>query len=495
MTEVGSSKRGLSSAARSGLVSTAVGQGLRTLLQTVGLLVLSRLLTPSEFGVFAIVAVFIGLAEAIREFGLSAAAIQADDLSPEQKTFLFWVNAVVGVALAVSVAVAAPFVAAAYGHPEIAGLLVASGAVFIINGIGTQFRAQLTRALQFGRLNVTDVLAQLVGLVVGIGAALLDAGAWSLLWQQIAQFGTATVMLVLQNSWRPGAPRWRGGGGRRNLLATGRNFAGIQVVNYVARNTDALALGLTQSASALGQYTRAFQLLTLPLNQLNGPATKVAFPVLVRLRNDNRRFDAYLAVGHMALMHVVTAGFLFSAAFGGVLVPVMLGPGWGEASDIFRVLAIAGVLQTAGYGVYWVFLGKALSGSNLRYTLVTRGLMVVVVAAAATLGTMQVAIAYTAAVVVTWPIGLWWIQRTGTFDIRPMTVRCLRVMLLYGASAAISWGAVSALPPMSNLGAVLLGLVLFLLSSGFGLAVFPAMRREVLTIVTSLSGRGRARTA
>ncbi|WP_300644672.1 lipopolysaccharide biosynthesis protein [Nocardioides sp.] len=431
----------LGSAARSGLISTALTQALRVAVQLVSLVALSRMVAPSAFGVFAICLVVVGLAEAMRELGLSSAAIQAGRITEDQQSFLFWLNVAAATVLsAVTCLLAAP-ISWLYGMPELKWLLVASTVIFIANGAAAQFRARLTRELRFRAIGLVDVTSVLLGSLAGIVAASMGAGVWALWLQQAVTFVCSMLGLVCASRWLP-AWRWRVEG-RRDLLGVGANFAGIQVVNYVARNADTAALGLFASSGTVGQYSRAFQIISLPISQLNGPATKVAFPVLSRLRDDPARFQRFHIVGSMALVNTVGSLLVFIACFSTTLVPFVLGPGWDRAASLAGILAIAGFSQTVGYGLYWVFLGQAWSGANLRYTLWSRGLLLVAVVAAAPSGATGVAIAFSTVSVLSVPFAMWWLSTRCGYSIRYFATAVLRSLSVCVAAGLAAVGVSS----------------------------------------------------
>ncbi|MBM4515635.1 oligosaccharide flippase family protein [Rhodococcus hoagii] len=94
------------------------------------------------------------------------------------------------------------------------------------------------------------------------------------------------------------------------------------------------------------------------MNQINGPATKVAFPVLSRISDDRRKYEQFLLRGQSAILHLVACGFSFAIALAGPIVVLILGDQWSASAEIFQALAISGIIQTAAFGTYWVFLSK-----------------------------------------------------------------------------------------------------------------------------------------
>lgn len=423
----------LSSTAARGAVVTMGGQAARMIIQSLGVVVLSRLVEPSEFGLFAMVLVIVGIGEVLRDFGLSAAVIQSREITREQQSNLFWINTAIGCLLCVVLIACSGLVAGFYGQPELAEVAIAVSGVFVLNGMATQYRAALNRELRFTVLAVSEVVSMAIGLVVGIGLAAGGFGVWALVVQQLVQAAATLMMTVFYGRWLPGLPS--SGAEMKPLLVFGWNFGCMQLINYLSRNIDTIVIGRRFGTEPLGFYNRAYQLLTLPLNQINGPATKVAFPVLSRIADDPRKYERFLLRGQSALLHVVAFGFCFAIALAGPLVRLILGDQWAESAEIFQALAISGIVQTAAFGTYWVFLSKGLSGANLRCTLTTKLLLVVSVIAGSNWGVVGVAVGYSVATILGWPIGLLWIRAVADAPVKAMAVNCIRTVAVYGVAA------------------------------------------------------------
>ena len=137
---------------------------------------LARLLTPEQFGLVAMVTAVIGIAEFIRDAGLSSAAIQSTTLSEDQRTNLFWANLALGAACAVVAAALTPVIVAAYGEPRLAPIVLALAGVFVISGANTQYRSDLIRRLRLRQLAMADLGAQALAILVAVVLALAGAG-------------------------------------------------------------------------------------------------------------------------------------------------------------------------------------------------------------------------------------------------------------------------------------------------------------------------------
>lgn len=396
------------SAAR-GAAATMLGQFARVGIQVAGLVVLARLLAPADYGLLAMVLAVIGIGEIFRDFGLSAAAIQAKTLSRGERDNLFWVNTGIGFVLMILCLGASYVLPLVYDEPRLQGITAMLSVTFLFNGMSTQLRADLTRNLRFGRLALIEIVAPLLGLLIGIGAALLGATYWSLVAQQVAVPLISLVMLISVTQWLPSPPNRAVS--IRHFIGFGANLLGVQLLTYASRNVDSIVVGARFGPTALGFYDRAFQLLLLPLNQINAPATRVALPVLSRLQDEPAKFDTFLLRGQSLLVHGITAVFMFAAFNAPALVEVLLGDKWLPSAILFQLLAIGGIAQGLSYATYWVFLAFGLTASNLRYALATRPILVGAVLVGAAWGPNGVALGYSLTLLAFWPFGLWWISR------------------------------------------------------------------------------------
>lgn len=422
---------------------TLVGQGGRMVLQVASVAVLARLLSPADYGLLAMVTVIVGIGEIFRDFGLSSAAIQAPELSRAQRTNLFWINTGIGALLATLVAAGAGLIAALYQQPELADVARVLSVTFLLNGLATQYRADLVRGLQFGKVAAADLAAPFVALGTAVVTALAGWGYWALVAQSIVQ---ALVLLVgygVGARWLPGLPSRRAP--MRGLLTFGWKLVGTQLIGYASNNADSFIIGLRFGPVPLGYYNRAFRLLMTPLVQLRAPTTTIALPVLAKLQDDPERFGEYVRRGQQALGYTLVAGLGLIAAAAEPVTAIFLGPQWSSVAPILRLLALAGMFQTLAYVGYWVYLARNLAGDLLRFTMVTATLRVVCVVVGSQWGIVGVAAGYATTAALEWPLSLWWLGRRAAAPSRVLIVTATRMLTVALVAAAPAVAAVRLL--------------------------------------------------
>lgn len=478
-------------AARGALV-TVGAQGVKIVLQVVGVVILARLLSPGDYGLVAMVTAIIGVAEIFRDFGLSTAAIQAKTLSRAQRDNLFWINTGAGAGFTILTFFVAPLVALLYHRGELVSLTHLLAFVFVLNGMGTQFRADLDRRLRFTQLATVEVVAPAVALGVAVVAAFEGAGYWSLAVQQL----TLSLVLLIGNAasagWLPGLPRRAP---MRELFGFGWKFAGSQFIGYLGNNVDSLTIGTRFGSEALGLYNRAFQLLMTPLGQLRAPTTKVALPVLSRLREDQPGSNRYIQRGQTALGLTLVAGLGFVIGAAEPVTSIFLGRQWLSVEPILRLLAAAGVSQSLAYVGLWIYLAHGLTKELLQYTLITVTIKVTCILVGSSWGVLGVAWGYAIAPALAWPLSFWWLSRKSFVKVGPLFAGAGRIVLLTGAIALASyaaceltggWGRWGQLPSAAAAAAAVYALAFWLV---------PMFRRDINGVLQILSHGLRKKVA
>lgn len=459
---------------------TLGGQGARMVIQTGAVMILARLLDPEDYGLLAMVVVIVGVGEIFRDFGLSSAAIQAPELSRAQRDNLFWINTAIGLTLAGLLFLAAGLVAAVYDRPELTDVSRALAGTFALNGLATQYRADMVRRLRFGQLAIAETAAPAVALLVAILVATSGGGYWALVAQTLTQAGIILVVLVISARWLPRLPRRAP---MRGLLRFGGHLLGSQLIGYASNNVDTLLIGLRFGAGPLGFYNRAFHLLMAPLNQLRAPSTTVALPVLSRLQDDPVRYGAFLLRGQLTLGYSLVAGLGVVVAAAEPVTAIFLGAKWITVVPILRLLAVAGIFQTLAYVGYWVYLSRSLTADLMRYTLLTASIRVACIAVGSVWGVVGVAAGYALAPALAWPLSIWWLSRRTDIPARALVQGALRILgaLVFSAGAsALLVGALVDQPEFVRLVAAVAATI-----AGYGLAAaaVPAVRRDLAGVV------------
>ena len=398
-------------AARGGAIA-AVSHAGTFLLTIAATAIMARLLTPQDYGLIGMVALLISFLTMFKDLGLSTATIQRADITNDQVTALFWLNVLLSVALVFISVVLAPLIASFYGEPRLNAITVVTSLGFLIGGFAVQHEAILRRQMRFGPLAVIRTTSIALGYLVGIAAARNGFGYWSLVLSQLGGITATTVAVWTTCDWRPGWPRRHAG--VAPLVKFGGNLTGFSILNYFARNLDNILIGRFFGSHALGLYSKAYQLMMLPIDQINEPITSVAVPALSRLDGAWGRYrHAYLrmlekvAIATMPSIAVmmVTADWI---------VQLALGPQWRETSRIFVVLGITGLFQPAANTTGWLFITQGRTRDMLRAGILVCPITIISIVIGLSWGPLGVAASYAVTrLAVTDPFVFWLVGRRG----------------------------------------------------------------------------------
>lgn len=453
---------------------TLGAQGVRFLLQIVSLAVLSRILTPAQVGVVAMVTAILNVAEIVRDFGLSAAAVSAKTLSTAERTNLFWLNLAIGTACSVVAAALAPVLVWVYDEPEVQGIALALAGLFIVSGANTQYRADLSRALRFSALAITDVGAQVLSITVAIVAAVSGAGYWAIVLQQGTFVVSTFVINLVQCRWLPGWPRrdvsvrW--------FARTGSHLLGTNLLGFMVNNIDSAAIGAVWGPSAVGLYSRAYQLLQVPLQQVNAPLSRVVLPVLSRLDDQPEVFERYFQRFQLALCYVFGVGFAVLAGVSDSLVHVLFGQRWAGVAPILAVLALSGVFKGIDSANYQLWVAKRLTAKLLKFYLVSRPIMVVGILVGLPWGPVGVAVGQLIIAVAHWAVGLRIVSGLAGISWAPIFRQSVGMITLVSAPAGIlAWAATRMIeaPALQLVAGIAVGLAWTILAT----VALPPVRR------------------
>ncbi len=335
---------------------TVTAQGVQFLMQSAATIVLARLLTPTDFGLVAMVTAITSLGQAFADLGLSEATIQQPEISHDQVSNLFWINVAIGLLLTSIAAGIAPLLAWFYGEPSLRNITLVLSLTFFLGGLRVQHDALLRRQMKFSSLGLRDVIASLIAVPTAIFLAWRGAGYWAIVALPMILTGTQVVLSWLMVGWIPGRPRPEVS--VRSMVTFGGNVAAAYLVFNVNGNADNILVGRYCGAGPLGLYSRAYNLLMLPVRQLGGPARSVAVPGFSRVQDDPERLARFYlrAVNLMIWLTAPLFGFLYVAA-----VPVIvlaLGKHWIAAAPVFQILVIGALGQVLLESTMWLLVSR-----------------------------------------------------------------------------------------------------------------------------------------
>lgn len=304
------------------------------------MIVMARLLTPHDYGLIGMLAIFIAVAQSLIDSGFSQALIRKQNRTETDNNTVFYFNIVVSVLLYLVFYVAAPFVADFYNTPQLCPVMRVVCLSIIFNSLAVVQRALLTIKIDFKTQAKAALTAAITSGAVGITMAYHGFGVWSLVTQQLLNLGINTGLLWLLSKWRPRLVySWQS---FHELFAFGSKLLASGLLDTIYRNIYPIVIGKLFSASSLGHYTRAHQFSEFPSSNLTGIIQRVTYPVLCEIQNDDderlsniyRRFlklSAFVVFPLMVGLSSVAQPF----------VNIMLGPQWGFCGQLLQIICFS----------------------------------------------------------------------------------------------------------------------------------------------------------
>ncbi len=297
----------------------------------------ARLLVPEDYGLVGMATVFLGLVRLLSEFGLGTAVVTLRELDRRQVAQINGLAVLAGAAgCAGSWLLAAP-IGRFYGEPRLPAVVMVMGATFLISALRSVPLALLQKQLRFRRIAVVDILESVLVAVSAVLLALAGLGYWTLVAGWIVGAVVSTALLVAQAPHPFAWPR------RRDLgpaLGFSGHVLGSRLAWYSYSNADFLIAGRLLGQSALGFYTLAWNLASVPVDKVVAIVLRITPAFFAALRDDLAEVRRYL----LALTEGL-ALLTFPLAFGLVLVAddfvlVALGTKWAGTIAPLRLLAL-----------------------------------------------------------------------------------------------------------------------------------------------------------
>jgi len=354
--------------------------------------VLTRLLDPSAFGLVGMATVFVAFVSIFAEQGLGQAIVQRQDLNPQHLDTAFWTNLIIGAGLTIFGILISGVVARLYDEPQLQPVVAALSFTFVITAFSSVQQSLLNRELNIRSLAYQQLIAAVMGGIIGVVAALLGAGVFALVAKTLATGVIGTLILWRVGKWRPS---WRYSWGHfLELFQFGMSMVGIQMTNFVRTRADDFLIGYFLGAEALGYYLVAYRLARLTLDMFTGAIGQVAISTFSRLQDNAEQLRlAFMKVSRMVgvITFPVFAGLILLAPD---LILLFSGDRWLPSVPVMRVLSIAGFTLTMQFVISYLIIAlgqpQRLLKINLAGTIITSVAFVF----SARFGILYVAMAY-----------------------------------------------------------------------------------------------------
>lgn len=361
----------------SGVVWSAFQKGGSILVGFISSVVLARLLTPEDYGLIGMLAIFIAVSEVFINGGFGSALIQKKRPTDEDySTFFIW-NLTVSVFLYGVLFICAPYIARFYNQEILCSILRINGLILIINAVSLVQNYQLRKQLNFKKIGTIEVSVAALSLMVCIYFAWKGYGVWALVIQGLFSGTLKTLLLWLSSKWRPilrfSVQSFK------ELFSFGGFILLSNLVNTFCNNIQGLLIGKFYNPATMGYYSKARSTEQLSASFISQVMEQVAYPVLAEAQNDNAYMIRMLKKFIGVLAYLTFPIMLLLILLAKPVFVILYSEKWLSSVPYFQILSIAG-LVTCLQGInYYAVAAVGKSKDMFTWTLVKRGVGLVLV--------------------------------------------------------------------------------------------------------------------
>jgi O-antigen/teichoic acid export membrane protein len=412
-----------------------LGNLMRGLSQFVIGICLARLLGPEPFGIVAVAWLILGMGRLFADLGFGAALVQRECLSELHLRFIFTCQMAFALFLTISGILSANAIAAYFHKPEAALVIQALFVLFLIDCPGQTAGALLRRALNFKALQQVTVVSYLAGyLVIGIPAAYLGLGVWSLVAAQLVQ-SLLNSLLLLKIQSVPLIPYFHCDA--PDIVKFGLKVTASNLSSWSISNLDTAFIGRAFGVIDLGLYTRALNLLTTPMNIIATGFQGVLFAACARAQNDTEKLKRIYLETTAAVAIICVPIFVTAAVVPDTLILGIYGDKWQASIPLILPLSLA-VLVNALLAIKGpILMAGNRVGVELRNQVYTMLLFVPLLLVA-----IQYSVVATAWTVFATYVVRWILLASATLRFTGATagdyLRCFRVPVVFGAVVGLA---------------------------------------------------------
>lgn len=322
-----------------GVAWSAVERFSTLFIQLVVNIILARILMPEDFGMIAILTVFIQFSQAFIDSGFTNALIQRKDRTNADFCTVFYFNFVVACFLYGILYLSAPWISEFYHMPHLTKITRILGVNLIIGALASVHRTKLSISLRFKVQSIISFLAAIISGAISILMAYRGFGIWALVFQSIISLTLQTILLyVLGTHWIPSLVF--SVHSFKKLFAYSSKILGSSLISLLYRNLYPIVIGKKFSVGELGYYSRADLFSTMPISSITLVLSKVAFPIFSTIQDDDAKLRVAYSKYIVFASLIVFPTMLGLAALAKPLIVVCMTDKWLMTVPLLQILCL-----------------------------------------------------------------------------------------------------------------------------------------------------------
>ncbi len=250
---------------------------------------LARVLSPSDYGMVGMLAIFTAISQSLIESGFSTAIVRKTNRTQTDLSTAFWFNIGVGIVLYFILFFSGPLIAKFYNIPLLSDLIKVSAITLIFNSLCIVQQALYTIKMDFKTQAKISVSSSLTTGIIGVAMAYNGFGVWSIVWPGVFGGALRCILMWVFSKWRP--DKVFSTASFKDLFSFGSKLLLSGLIDTIHKNIYPIIIGKKFSAADLGYYSRADGYSQLPATTITRVLQRVTFPMLCEIQNDMSRLE------------------------------------------------------------------------------------------------------------------------------------------------------------------------------------------------------------
>lgn len=329
-------------------------------------IVLTRLLTPDEYGIMGMAMVIIYFGSVFLDIGFNRALVQQKEVSPLQYSTVFFISLGIGVFLTVLCYSIAGAVADFYKQPQVKPIFRALSFIFLVNAFNTIPTALLTRSMNFRALTIIVISSSILSGVAGIIMAYKGYGVWALVVQTLSY---SIGVLIFLNVYVRYLPKLNVSFREiRTMWQFGKQLFASNILDMIFSRVDIFLIGRLFTPAILGYYTRAQSIDNMVKQFSSTSITSVLFPYISKNQDDKDfltgLYNKYLHI--VLLISICLSGMLFLVA--PYIFEILFSRRWVYSGELFQIMALGTFIWPVSnlMGIFIIGVGNSKSFLHLE---------------------------------------------------------------------------------------------------------------------------------
>ena len=462
-----------------GMAVTLFSEVISFFLNTISFVILSRMLSPDDFGLFAILMAVIAVIGLFKDFGLKQATIQFNVNSQLQLSSLFWIQFLLGLLIYSFLVLLAPYLVKFYALEQFANASVICilGSVIILQCVSLQHHALLLKNLNFKAIAFIKIIASLFSFLAAVYIALNGHGYWALIVKFLINESLLTLGYWHCSNWFPSL--------RFDLYSIskhmkfGANLFAANLIHSINQNLDKIIIGKAFSPDLVGYFTRAQAAYTIPTSSVNSSFQSVGLSILGKLKSAPKQYNDYYINIIKALTFLTVPAVLFLAIFTQDLVLLLIGEKWLQSVPMIKALLFWGLLEASACAAPLVNITR-LNAIKLRNISILKLLLLpFILLIFSNYGLYNLCLAISIFGVIFRVLAMWYSYKGSPINLSSY-FKCYFKPIAYSSIASVvSWLATDSMLVINNYKTLLLALIYLCI---YSLTIFVFERNSIFEI-------------